>query len=391
MKRIIVNGVFVIGLVIVTLIKGAFVLSTHYSKTQLFMKKILCMLAFVLFVVPAFTQTIYIANSSPGAVGGTNVFTGSNSINSALAVAVTGDIIYVVPSSVAYGSPSLNGKGVSLIGGGFNPDKPGGALSTLSGIYANANNFRLSGLVIEGVNIPGSFSNIMIDKCRMKYLTDGSGGSAKGNLIIQNCIIGETSQSGSASLYIGVGSTNVRISNNIIYAFSPTANAITRLNAATIENNVFIGSASGGTLLAFSTVTNCDIKNNIFYGMRPTGTTNYTDNVQQYNLSFGASDNTFSTINGNTSVNNLEGQDPLFVNLPFGTSFSFTYDPALQVAPTPSPAIGSGLGGIDMGIFGGSTPYDIYGTSLPIVQTIIAPGTVSQGTNMDVRIKAKGN
>jgi hypothetical protein len=361
MKRISFNFLFIIGLVIILMIT-----CIHAAKSQ----------------------TTYIANSNPGAAGGTNVFTGSNSINAALAVAVTGDIIYVVPSSITYGTPSLNGKGVTLIGGGFNPNKPGGALSTLGGIYGNANNFRASGLVITDLNIPGPFSNIMIDKCRIGNIGDGSGGSAKGNLIIQNCIIGEASQSGGSIIYIGSGSSNVRISNNIIYCFAPTASAITRLNAATIENNIFIGSASGGTLVAFNTVTNSDIKNNIFFGIRPTGTGTFTGNIQQYNLSYAASDNTFPTTNGNTSVSNLEGQNPLFVNLPHGTSFNFTYNPALQ---TGSPAIGSGVGGIDMGVFGGPTPYDVYGTSLPIVQSIIAPGTATQGSNMTVRVQAKGN
>lgn len=344
-------------------------------------------------VAPSFGQTIYIANSAPGAIGGTNVFTGSNSINLALAAASTGDIIYVVPSSVVYTTPTLGGKGVTIIGGGFNPDKPGGLRSTVGAVYANANNFRLSGLVITSeLNIPGSFSNIMIDKCRIGSIGDGSGGSAKGNLTIVNCII-EGQPSGSGGLYIGSGSTNVRIANNIIYCYSPSVAAVHRLNGAVIENNIFIGSASGGTLAAFEDVTNSNIKNNIFYGIRPYGMHNgttslYSGNTAQNNLSFGASDNVFPTIDGNTSANNIEAQDPVFSNLPFGTAYSFSYDATLQAG---SPAIGTGFGGTDMGIFGGLSPFDVYGTSLPIVQTIIAPASVTQGTNMDVRVNAKGN
>lgn len=354
------------------------------------MKKVLIFWVLVICAGPVFSQTIYIANSSPGAVGGTRVFTGSNSINSAIAAASTGDIIYVVPSSVVYTQPTLGGKGVTLIGGGFNPDKANGALSQVGGIYGNANNWRVSGIVFTTeVNIPGTFNNIMIDKCRLKGgVGDGSGGSAKGNLIIQNCLI-EGSPSGSAPLYIGSGSTGVRISNNIIYVISPAASGATRLNAATIENNIFIG-ASGSSIAAFNTVTNSDIKNNIFYGVRPLGTVTFTDNVLQNNLSFGASDNTYSTSNGNTSINNVENSDPQFESLPFGTGtfYNFSFDPRLKVG---SPAIGTGINGIDMGIFGGPTPYDIYGTSLPLVQSIEAPASHTQGTNMNVRVQAKGN
>ena len=340
-------------------------------------------------VLTVSAQTTYIANSNPGASGGVNVFTGTNSINAAIAVAVTGDIIYVVPSSVVYSTPTLGGKGVTIVGGGFNPDKPGGALSILGAVYANANNFKLSGLVINSdVNIPGPFSNIMIEKCRVGRIGDGSGGSAKGNLIVQNCIIGEASSSGSASIYIGSGSSNVRFSNNIIYAYSPSTSAMTRLNAAIIENNVFIGAASGGSLPAFSEVTNSDIKNNIFYGIRPNGIGTFTGNTFQHNLSFASSDNVFPTINDNTSLNNIEGEDPLFANLPFGTAFNFSHDATLQ---TGSPAKGTGVGGIDMGPFGGPTPFDVYGTSLPLVQTIISPASVNEGSDMTVRIRAKGN
>jgi len=352
------------------------------------MKQIFRTLMVMLLAAPSFGQTIFIANSAPGAIGGTNVFTGSNSINLALSAAVTGDIIYVVPSSVTYSAPSLNGKGVTLIGGGFNPDKPAAARSLVSGIYANANGFRLSGIEFTtDLNIPGIFSNIMIDKCRIKSIIDGSGGSAKGNLVIQNCII-EGAQSGGSGILIGSGSTGVRLSNNIIYGYSPSSQIISRLNGGTIENNIFIGSASGGSLPAFRDVTNCDIKNNIFYAIRPAGLGTYTGNVQRNNLSYDASDNTFSTIDGNTSVSNIEGQDPLFTNLPYGTSLSFTYDATLQAG---SPAAGTGVAGTDMGIFGGLDPYDVYGTSLPIVQTITAPNTVTQGTNMDVRVQGKGN
>lgn len=52
---------------------------------------------------------------------------------------------------------------------------------------------------------------------------------------------------------------------------------------------------------------------------------------------------------------------------------------------------GAGEGAIDMRAFGGPTPSDLFGTSLPVVQAVIAPATVTQGTDMDVRVKGKGN
>jgi hypothetical protein len=354
------------------------------------MKNLLITIGILLFTAIGFSQTIRIANSNPGAATGVNTFTGSTAINLAIAASANGDIIYVVPSSVVYSPPQLNGKGVSIFGGGFNPDKPGAVRSTLSGVYLNASNVRLSGLVITSdINIPGAFNNIMIDKCRMGNLGDGSGGAAKGNLIIQDCIIGEYGQSGGAAVYVGIGSSGVRLSNNIIYVPAVNGTGIDRLNGAIIENNIIIGNASGGSVPVFRDVTNCNIKNNIFYGVRTNVTSaTFTGNVQQHNISYDGSDNTFSTINGNTSFNNIIGQNPLFTNFPYSTSYNFSYDAHLQ---STSPAKSNGLGGIDMGIYSGPTPFDPFGTSLPIVQSITTSGTVIQGTNMSVQVKAKGN
>lgn len=354
------------------------------------MKKIITSTLSLIISVVGFSQTIRIANSNPGAVSGVNVYTGVTSINQAITASANGDIVYVVPSSIVYSQARFDGKNVTVMGGGFNPDKPGAARSTLNSVYLNANNVRLSGLVINsGLDIPGAFNNIMIDKCRFGNLTDGTGGSAKGNVIIQNCIIGEAGAGGGASIYVGIGSSGVRISNNIIYLPSSNGSGIDRVNNGIIENNVFVGNVSGGTIPAFRDVTNSDIKNNIFYAVKTNITVGtFTGNVQQFNLTFDASDNTFSTINGNTSISNIIGQNPLFVNHLFGTAHSFTYNTHLQ---TTSPAKGTGQGGIDMGIYGGATPFDPFGTSLPIVQTIIAPGSVVQGTNMNVQVKGKGN
>jgi hypothetical protein len=343
----------------------------------------------LLFSIPSFSQTIYIANSAVGAVSGTNVFTGANSINLALAAASNGDIIYVVPSSVTYNTVSL-AKSVNIIGGGFNPDKPGALRSTVGSVQpgTGANNIRISGLVVSsGITFGSgvSLSNIMIDKCRTRNIDGGT--ATLGNVIVENCIVAEN-YTGGPAIQFSMASTNVRISNNIIYSHNlNTSVALNTINAALIENNIFIDWASGGSLAAFGSVTNSDIRNNIFYGVRPTGTGTYTGNTQQNNLSFGAADNTFSST-GNSSISNIQNSDPMFVNLPYNSVYLFTYSAALQ---TGSPAIGSGFAGINMGIFGGTHPFDNFGTSLPIVRAITPPGTVYQGTNMNVRVQAKGN
>lgn len=353
------------------------------------MKKNLVFILLLSFASQGLSQTIFIANSAVGAVGGTNVFTGNNAINLAIAAATNGDIIYVVPSSVTYLGPAGGiTKNLSIFGSGFNPDKPGALRSTVNDIKLGAtSNFRLSGLtILQDVSFQSTPSNIMIDKCRIQYISAGSG--TIGNLIIEKCVIGEN-RTTSIFQFSSVH-TNIRISNNIIYSHNASVapGTIRDLNAGLIENNIFIETAAGSALFTFFNVNNSDIRNNIFLGARPQGTGTFTSNTQQNNLSFGASDNTFSTINGNTSISNIQGSDPLFANLPYGSTHFFTYNAALQAG---SPAIGAGVSGINMGVFGGTHPFDIYGTSLPLVQAITPPGTVNQGSNMNVRIQAKGN
>lgn len=341
--------------------------------------------------LPALSQTIHIANNNPGAVTGTNVFVGNTAFADAIAAAVSGDIIYVVPSGSTYGAVNVD-KPLTIFGAGFNPDKTNSVTSKCQNITIAADNVRLSGLVVGPmVQVQAGFTNAMIDKCRINRISLGSN---VGNVIIQNCVVGENT-SGQNSIY-GFDLTNagVRIVNNLIYGTSPSG-YLNYLNNATIENNVFVGHASSPGNEAFNIVQNSNIKNNIFHGVEPQGsnTLNFLSNTQQFNLSYGATDNTFvNTTGGNTASNNIEGtDDPQFENLPLvtpGLYYDESYNPALKAG---SAALGAGEGGTDMGVFGGATPFDLSGTSLPTVQTVTAPATVTQGTDMNVRVQGKGN
>ena len=116
----------------------------------------------------------------------------------------------------------------------------------------------------------------------------------------------------------------------------------------------------------------------------------WSNNNFDYNLSFGATSMTFPNLdgNGNTASNNLEDVDPMFENLPLASTHVLTYDPNLKVG---SMAIGAGEGGIDMGVFGGGTPFSLSGSTTPIVQSLSVPGNVLQGNDLPVQIKAIGN
>ncbi len=338
------------------------------------------------------SQTIYIANNNPGAVGGTNVFTGGTAFNDAIAAASNGDIIYVVPSPNNYGDIGVN-KSVTIYGGGFNPDKDNALFSMVgvTRIDIFSSNVRLSGLTISGITyLNGAINNVMFDECVIRQVVN-NGGASQGNIMFQRNIIGQGIAMGQYVMNMGVVSSGIVISNNIIYTNQSTSfGLINTSNGTTVENNIFIGHVAGSNTKAFDNFNNGTIKNNIFFGIEPNsiGNGTFLNNNLEFNLSFGAANNTFPTGNGNTSVNNIENSDPLFVNLPYATAYVFTNDPSLQVG---SMAIGNGESGIDMGALGGGAPFDVEGTPLPLVQVLDLPPTIAQGKDLPVNIKGKGN
>ena len=333
-----------------------------------------------------FSQAIWIANNNTGAVPGPKVKTGATALSDAIAAAANGDIIYVVPGGSTYNTTLVN-KSVSIFGSGFNPDKTSSMTSNCQSITVSANNVRLSGLMVSRyILVSAGFSGTLIDKCRVERFEIG----AVGSTIIQNCIFGESTSS-FTSLSSDLTSSSLRLSNNIIYG--TTNGWLRNLGGAIIENNVFVGFGGQPDFHAFDGVMGCTIRNNIFFGVQPRGVSapGFLNNNQQNNLSFGATDNSFvDAAFGNVASNNIVGQDPQFVNLPVldPSVYNNSYDAHLK---TTSPAIGTGFGGIDMGVYGGLTPFDPFGTSLPIVKTITAAGSVLQGTNMNVRVQGKGN
>ncbi len=340
-----------------------------------------------LITLVAGAQTTWIANSTPGAASGTNVFTGANSINAAIAAASNGDIIYVVPSGVIYNHVTFGGKQISIFGVGFNPSHASGAFSQLAGVTLNSNNARISGLVLVGdVIMSGTFSNIVIDNCKFLRLADNSGGSAKGNMIIQNCVIGDGNSSG-GTLLIGGGSTNIRINNNIIFCHALNPYCIGEASDTMFEHNLFVGSSSGQGGAAFSDAVNCTIQNNIFLAVNPNGIGPFTGNTFRNNITFDASNNTFPSVN-NVSTDNIEGQDPMLVNYTLGNTFIITNDAHLKPG---SPAIGTGIGGVDMGIYSGLTPFNDAASALPVVRSISAPTMIGEGSDLTIRVQAEGN
>lgn len=135
-----------------------------------------------------------------------------------------------------------------------------------------------------------------------------------------------------------------------------------------VQNNVFGDFASLGFPIVSQSI-NCVFQNNIF---RAPSTTP--------NLAAG----------GNSSSNNQFG-----INLSTGYFLGGTtgsYDSRFALAPA-SPAIGAGFGGVDIGAFGGPTPYKLSGIpTIPSIYLITSPDGISPATSpMNFTISTRSN
>ena len=95
--------------------------------------------------------------------------------------------------------------------------------------------------------------------------------------------------------------------------------------------------------------------------------------------------------NNNSLSNNLilgitTGETPEITYVDEGTT-----DGQWQLA-LGSPGIGAGIGGVDVGAFGGPNPYVLSGIpNLPAIYHFVAPAIGSTQSGLQVELKAKGN
>lgn len=124
-----------------------------------------------------------------------------------------------------------------------------------------------------------------------------------------------------------------------------------------IRNNIWTSRGS----YAFHEVLGAVVENNIFYVVNPIPVDDYTGlDSLEYSLNFN-NNITFLTDQDLTANSwfavgaNNQNVDPLFVNFPVdGAAFSPDHDYHLQAG---SPAIGAGVNGEDLGIYGGAHPW----------------------------------
>lgn len=311
------------------------------------------------------------------------------SFDEAVKKANAGDFIYLPGGNVNI-KDTINKK-LNFIGAGINPSE-----STTTGITSMSANVKInsnaSGSTFEGIyfigglsNVSGELNNITLKRCRGGDLNNNGGGAKINNAKIYQSIFNG----------IGFGGTGGRGSSNLIqncivhYAGDMTNSTISNCVFPTINKGYYseyynLGH-SDNTLIKSSILAGGMIGGNDYYNSGSSATSN-TFSYCAFNWG-GAFPRQYSGISTGTADNCYFNQaaDSTFTNAKWE---AFNWDKNYHVKST-SPAKKGGEGGTEMGIYGGTMPWNDNALLIPsnphIKSKNIANETNNQG-NLPVNI-----
>ena len=346
------------------------------------MKNFVTTFLFVLALATTLTgqaQTIRRVNNSGAAPAGVNIYT---TLQAAHDAASANDIIYLEPTSISYGNLVCI-RPLTIIGNGyFLGQNPGLQLDNreawIGDIFFNAGSSgsRITGCVIQSNYLAILTSNIALERNRISVaIYIGYNPQTGVSTTVSNVLLRQNYVTAGITMITSGASTitGVLISNNIIT--SNITGVAPNIGNVLISSNV-IGDLVGNYTGNMLNVDNAVIKNNIMTYSGPNLTFTPRNNAYSNNIGGGSQ---FGTANGNQQ--NIT-PSAIFVG---GTAST---DGAFQLR-TASPALGTGEGGIDVGAFGGATPYRIAG--IPNVPTIYQYGQAVSGNTLNATMSTRSN
>jgi hypothetical protein len=361
------------------------------------MKSKLLSAAFLSAFAYSANATVYTVSNVPNSIGQ------YNTITAAMLAATAGDTIYVNPSNVSYGAVTIN-KAVVLIGAGAWPEGQSGQRSTVSSVslVALGNGATFKGFELSSWSTSGVITNFTFEFNRLTSTI--SFGGATSNVIIRNNMfsVGSTAMISSSQVC-----TNILISNNIFRNTAATGNILTLSNTSNngnlFSNNIIHSTVSTGNPLRGA--SNFTVINNIIHGGASTVAADAIQNCNiSHNLFFGNYSQAGVFAITSNGANNLFGTsfDPVFTEISQINNL-WAYAPTAPFTdlslPINSPAIGSGTGGSDMGIYTGSSPWmdnpagaarTYYpGARIPEIYEFVSPGVAAPNSTMQIQIKAR--
>ena len=305
-------------------------------------------------------------------VGSVAMFT---SVQTACDTAVQGDTILIAGSPTAYGHVDVR-KQVHLVGPGYWLAENG-----IPGITKDTATFSITFGEIELSSSNGS-SATGVSITNLMYATP-----EVGTFYFDKCVIIDSSSNGGLRSRVHIKRSFVHGATLQVFGSSISncliGGSFTHLMNGTTASNCVMQFAQN-----FSSVAGSSISNSIF--IAPSG---------QTGSAFAASAKgsvTHSLAVGGVGV----GGNPTF--LPSGngniSTIAFTSQAFVQgqandkafVLAAGSPAIGTGLNGVNMGIFGGVLPYVISGVpSIPRITRFQVPATATSASGLRIEMDAQ--
>jgi hypothetical protein len=346
-----------------------------FYKTHSNMKFIVT--AFLLISNCAIFANTYIVSNVPGFPAN------YNNLQTCVDAAANGDIIIVQGSGTNYGDV-LVAKRLTIMGPGYFLNQNPQTQAVLASAKLNSIYFKdgSSGSILEGMDVVGSTSygygvgacwagssnsySIKIDSatitCIANFWTDWIQISNSTGSIIKGCY--------GNSIYGYTNISDLHVDNSI---FSQLY-----VNNASVTNCLFYYGLNAGA----NCVDNCIFKNNIISnsaGYFSFGTSSFSNNIF-----------TVDPLGANAG-NNLVNIDPATLFVGYPNQGGNSLDGKFRLKSN-SPAIGNGEGGIDIGPFGGSSPYQLSGISLhPNIWFVNMPTIGTSGGGLQVQVKVNAN
>ncbi len=340
--------------------------------------RLLILAAVLLAALVTQAQTIRRCNNV--GVTGAGIFA---TLQAAHDAAAAGDIIYLEPSGISYGDLDAT-KPLTIIGNGyFHGEQPVPLVvdprATTVGVLflrPTAAGTRVTGLTVTG-RIMCSANNCIVERNLIQGngLNIGTDNFATGisatitsGLFRQNYIEALLSFRVNSSTTV----TGVLVGNNFLRdGINVASGPFTNLNSALIANNI-IGNRPGNNNASLD-IDNCVVKNNIITSVA--GGFPVRSNASSNNIGTGTQ---FGTANGN--------QQNVALASIFGAATGS--ESQFQIAAG-GPADNTGESGVDVGMFGGATPYVLAG--VPAVPTIFQYSQSVSGATLNAVISTRSN
>lgn len=254
-------------------------------------------------------------------------------LQTAIDSAEVGDTIMVSASTVSYGDILID-KQVVLIGSGFQV----GDRTIIQKFNFDNTDGNANGSVIKGFYVSSNYidlsdqyqvvQNLLIERCYFTHHVYLYGS----NIIIASSVFLNS---------LEIRGSNTSILNSILKNLNHSNSASNR-----VQNCLFIGVSQ---TWGFKNISALTMQNSILYNSN----CNVSTITFQNCLTTGG--NTIPDMPANENNQTIIlGVDSLFVDAPNLSSFQFTADYHLDEA---SPAKEAGIGGVDLGIYGGDLPF----------------------------------